>query len=100
MPRRAVFLILLLLGVVLLLLGRISQLSSTVEQLEQAAHAHTLRHDATRHLLDKSLQRLTQQAPSEAQLLQRELRMLEHGDPRLLQPSEHVELRQIFDELL
>jgi len=97
---------LLLLAIVLanltlgLLLWRVSQLSAQVETLEQSLARETARRDAAESLLHQSLDALSRQDPTGAEPLRVRQKILTSGDPRLLNPQEHPEIKQIFDELL
>lgn len=85
-----------------LLVWRLTQLSHQVESLEQSLAQENAHRTSAEALLERTLTAL-ESTPSEANAaaaLRTEQRILLKGDPRLLSPKDHPEIKQIFDELL
>ena len=100
MPLRTLLPLGVLLTVVLLLAVRVSQLNARISELEDTLQGQESQTGACRQLLSRSISTLKPLDPQASAQLERQQRVLERGDLRLLDPASYPELQRIVDDLL
>lgn len=90
----------LVVAVIALQASQLSTLSDRVNDLEGQLERSESRTRAALDMVEQVADALPDEAADEAEAFRLRARLLEKGDPRLLEPTEYKAIETLFDELL